>query len=156
MRDTIPQLEAFLKALPKHADELNTVKLRLAHKDLHFAKMLYDAVSNKITAILDWEFSGVVPFTKWNPRRSFLWNGQDNEEAGNEKLRLLELFGQRCKERGVVMMEDASFSGHLQESMQKVTHFLRGIVEVAPRDQRGELVQSWRATLLENAARFDT
>lgn len=38
MRDTIPQLEALLQALPKHATEHNNVKLRLAHKDLHFCR----------------------------------------------------------------------------------------------------------------------
>jgi aminoglycoside phosphotransferase (APT) family kinase protein len=155
MQDTIPRLEAFLTALPKHSDELNIVKLRLAHKDLHFANMLYDVTSNKITGILDWEFSSVVPFTKWNPRRSFLWNGQDNEESGEEKQRLLELFAQHCKERGVAILEDAAFSSPLQESMQKVADFLRAIVEVAPRDQRKDLVPSWRSIMLENIARFD-
>lgn len=96
--------------------------------------MLYDLASKKITAILDWKFSGVVPFTKWNPGRSFLWNGQDNEEPGNEKLRLLELFSLRYKERDIAILEDASFSTLLQESMQKLADFLRAIVEVSLRD----------------------
>ncbi len=64
MRDTILRLEAFLTALPKHSDELKDVKLRLAHKDLHFANMLYHILSGRITAILGWEFSSFVPFTK--------------------------------------------------------------------------------------------
>ncbi|KAG9228199.1 phosphotransferase enzyme family-domain-containing protein [Amylocarpus encephaloides] len=156
MREVIPRLEAFLTALPKHSDELNNVKLQLAHKDLHFANMLYDNTSNKITAVLDWEFSGVVPFTKWNPRRSFLWNGRDNEESANEKQRFLELFNQRCKDRGLDILEGAAYSSPLQESMQKVADFLRAIVEVAPRDQRKDLVPNWRATVLENIARFDS
>jgi hypothetical protein len=156
MRDTIPRLEAFLSALPKHSDELNNVKPRLAHKDLHFANMLYEITSNNITAILDWEFSSVVPFTKWNPRRSFLWNGQDDEESGNEKQRLLELFTQRCKERGIHTLEDAAYSSPLQKSMQKVADFLQAIVEVAPRDQRNDPVLNWRATVPENIAHFDS
>lgn len=49
MRDTIPRLEAFKSKLPKHSDELNKVKLRLAHRDLHFANILYDAASGEIT-----------------------------------------------------------------------------------------------------------
>ena len=155
MRDSIPRLEAFLTTLPEHSDKLNDVKLRLAHKDLHFANMLYDISSGKITAILDWEFSSVVPFTKWNPRRSFLWNGQDSEESGNENQRLLRLFAQRCKERNVTILEDATFSSPLQESMQKVADFVRAIVEVAPRDQRKDLVPIWKATVLENIACFD-
>ena len=71
MRDIIPQLERFVRTLPSHTDELNNVKLRLAHKDLHFANILYDVSSGSITAMPDWEFSGVVPFTKWNLRRAF-------------------------------------------------------------------------------------
>lgn len=85
MRDITPRLEAFLTALTKHSNELNNVKLRLAHKDLHFANILYDVPLERITAILDWEFSSVVPFTKWNLRQSILWNGQTNEESGSEK-----------------------------------------------------------------------
>ena len=120
MRDIVDRLEAFLTALPKHSDELKKVKLRLAHKDLQFANMLYDISSGRISAILDWEFSSVVPFTKWNPRRSFPWNGQDNEESTIEKQRLLGLFEQRCKERNVAVLENVAFVSSLQESMQAV------------------------------------
>jgi hypothetical protein len=154
MRAAIPRLEAFVKVLPEHADELNNVKLRLAHKDLHFANILYDFESNKITSILDWEFSGVVPFTKWNPQRSFLWNGIDDEASGAEKDRLLGLFENRCKENKLTIFEDAKFSSPLQESMQKVVDFLRAITEVAPRGQRAELVEGWKATVLDNIAHF--
>ncbi|RKK13193.1 hypothetical protein BFJ66_g14590 [Fusarium oxysporum f. sp. cepae] len=62
MRDTIPRLEAFVAALPKHADQLNNVKLRLAHKDSHFTNMISDPLPGKITGILDREFAGVVPY----------------------------------------------------------------------------------------------
>lgn len=156
MRDIIPQLNMFLEALLKHANELNHVKLRLAHKDMHFANMLYDVKSGKITAILDWEFSGVVPFTKWNPHRSFLWDGQSTEESKIEKQRLFKLFSQRCKQQGVTILDDAEYTSPLQESMQTVTDFLRAITEVAPRDQRKEFLPLWRATILENIARFNT
>ncbi|RMJ09439.1 hypothetical protein CDV36_010927 [Fusarium kuroshium] len=153
MRDLIPRLEAFVAALQTRADDLNKVKLRLAHKDLHFANVMIDT-SGEITGILDWEFSGVVPFTKWNPRRSFLWNGLDNTTSLDEKQRLLGLFIQRCKEKGISLLEDANYASPLQESMQKVADFLRGIVEVSPRNQRQHLVQGWRETVLENISKF--
>ena len=155
MRDIVPRLEKFLIALNLHSDKLDKVKLRLAHKDLHFANMLYDVSSGRITAILDWEFSSVVPFTNWNPRKAFLWDGQYSEDSKNEKQRLLGLFTQRCKERDVAIWEDATFSSPLQESMQKVADYLRAITEVVPRDQKKDLVPNWRAALLENVARFD-
>jgi hypothetical protein len=123
MRDTVPRFEEFLTALPKHADELNSVKLRLAHKDLHFTNMLHDANSGKITEIIDWEFSGIVHFTKWNPHRLFLWNRRDGEESKIEKQRLMGLFVQRCKEKGVTILDDASYCSPLQESMQTVADF---------------------------------
>lgn len=64
MRDIIPCLKVFLIALSKHFDKLNDVKLRLAHKDLHFVNMLYNISSSRITTILDWELSSVVSSTK--------------------------------------------------------------------------------------------
>jgi len=155
LRDTIPRLEAFVRVLPEHSPELNNVKLRLAHKDLHFANMLYDVASGKLTAILDWEFSGVVPMTKWNPRRAFLWNGRDDEESGKEKQRLVDLFTRRCEERELSILADAAFASPLQESMQKLADFLRAITEVAPRGQRKDLVPNWVALVLENVTRFD-
>lgn len=51
-------------------------------------------------------------------------------------------------------MEDANFSSPLQESMQKMADFLRGITEVVPWDQSEELVPGWKLTVLDNIARF--
>jgi hypothetical protein len=154
MREATPRLEAFVKALPQHADELNNVKLRLAHKDHHLANIMYDFESETITGILDWEFSGVVPFTQWNPQRSFLWNGHDDEASGAEKLRLLKLFEARIGKRGLPILDDAKYSSPLQESMQKVADFLRAITEVAPRGQRPELMDGWKQMVLDNIAEF--
>ncbi len=39
--------------------------------------------------------------------------------------------------------------------MQKVVYYLRAITEVAPRGQRKELVDGWKAIVLEHAAKFD-
>ncbi|KAF5535206.1 hypothetical protein FPHYL_13252 [Fusarium phyllophilum] len=154
MRDIIPRLEAFIAALPKHVYELNNVKLRLAHKDLHFANMMLNPVSGRITGILDWEFAGVVPYPQWNPRSSFLWNGIDASESLEEKYRLLEIFRQRCKKKGSKLFEEMEYTSPLQESLQRAVDFLRAIVEVSPRGQRQELVQRWKDTVLENIAKF--
>ncbi len=155
MRSILPRLEAFVAVLPRHSDELNKVALRLAHKDLHFANLLFDPSSGSITAVLDWEFSGVVPFPKWNPGRSFLWNGRDDEKSADEKQRLTRLFQERYDERKVSLLEDANFSSPRQESMQKVADYLRAIVEVSPRGQRQDLVHGWKATVLQNLEPFD-
>ncbi|KAL5605011.1 hypothetical protein FOVSG1_005158 [Fusarium oxysporum f. sp. vasinfectum] len=154
MRDIVPRLEAFVAALPKHANELNNIKLRLAHKDLHFANMMFDLLPGKITDILDWEFAGVVPYPQWNPRSSFLWNGTDTPESLDEKYRLLEVFKQRCKEKGCKLFEETEYTSPLQEDMQRAVDFLRAIVEVSPRGQRQELVQGWKDMVLENIAKF--
>lgn len=154
MRSEIPRLEGLLAVLPLHAAELNATKLRLAHKDLHWANLLYDQTSHRITGVLDWDFSAVVPFQLWNPRRAFLWNGQPGEAGANEKTRLYQLFAARCKKRGLTLLDDAAFLTPLQEAMQNVTDFVRAIVEVSPRGQRRELVLSWRAKASENMRRF--
>jgi thiamine kinase-like enzyme len=154
MRDAVPRLEAFVKALLEHAEQLNDVRLRLAHKDLHFANILYDSDSGKITAILDWEFSGVVPFPLWNPRRSFLWNASNDESSLAAKEQFSKLFEERCKDRGFQMLEDARYTSSLQESMQKVADFLRAITEVAPRGQRADFVNGWKKVVLRNIGKF--
>ncbi|OTB05683.1 hypothetical protein M426DRAFT_319672 [Hypoxylon sp. CI-4A] len=154
MRDDIPRLEAFVSAISSQATELNQTNLVLAHKDLHFANILYDRVSSRITAILDWEFSGIVPSQQWNPRRAFLWTGQLGEGMA-EKRKLWDRFVIRCEERNIsFIIEDAAFTSLLQEAMDKVVNFVRAIVEVGPTGQRKDTVMSWRETALENIARF--
>ncbi|KAH7214326.1 hypothetical protein BKA60DRAFT_637813 [Fusarium oxysporum] len=150
MRDTIPRLEAFVAALPKHVDQLNNVKLRLAYKDLHFTNMISDPLPGKITGILDREFAGVVPY----PRSSFLWNRTYTPESLDEEYRSLEVFKQRSKEKGCKLFEETEYTSPLQEDMQRAVDFLRAIVEVSPRGQRQELVQGWKDMVLENIAKF--
>ncbi|KAH7472876.1 hypothetical protein FOMA001_g11869 [Fusarium oxysporum f. sp. matthiolae] len=140
MRDTIPRLEAFVAALHKHADKLNNVKLRLAHKDLHFTNMISDPLPGKITGILD--------------RDSFLWNRTYTPESLDEEYRSLEVFKQRSKEKGCKLFEETEYTSPLQEDMQRAVDFLRAIVEVSPRGQRQELVQGWKDMVLENIAKF--
>ena len=154
MREYITRLEAFLDALKEDAKELNRVKYRLAHKDLHFANVLYDVQAGHITSIIDWEFSGVVPFTRWNPSRAFLWNGQDNEESLPEKRRLYEIFLERCKARRISIPEDAAYSSSKQENMQTATTFLRAITEVVPRGEKTDLVEEWKEEMLRCISSF--
>jgi hypothetical protein len=154
MRDILPRIDAFVTALYQHADKLNRVKLRLAHKDLHMANIMCDPISGNITGILDWEFSGIVPFTKWDPRRALLWNGRTDDESAAEKQRLLRLFNERCVERKVKLLEDVNFVSPWQESMQTVADYLRAIVEVSPRGQRQDLVPSWKEKVVQNLEVF--
>ncbi|KAI1390356.1 phosphotransferase enzyme family-domain-containing protein [Hypoxylon trugodes] len=153
MRDDIPRLEAFVAALPSRSAELNNTKLILAHKDLHFSNVLYDKISGRITAILDWEFSGVVPAQRWDPVRAFLWTGEAGEAGMAEKRRLWELFTSLCEKRNTSFFpQQVAFVSPRQEAMQNVVNYVRAIVEVSPRDQRKELVAGWRATALDNIA----
>jgi hypothetical protein len=96
-RDMIPRLRAFNSAIlsDKYKTTLDDATYVLAHKDMHFANLMCDfpidtrndgiAADGKlegmlgedgeirITAVLDWEFSGVVPANRWNPARAFLF-----------------------------------------------------------------------------------
>lgn len=155
MRDLLPRLDAFLGALARDSSELNKVKLKLAHKDLHFGNILYDTHLGEITAIIDWEFAGIVPFTRWNPTRAFMWNGGKSAKDKREMENMLDVYYKRCAERGITIPQDAEFSSFKQENMQKASNFLRAIVEVSPRGQRKELVGEWRDELLQHISAFE-
>ena len=62
-RDLIPRIRTFIAAIQKRAEQLNQIVHVLAHKDLHFANIMYDPdhPDYPITAVLDWEISSVVP-----------------------------------------------------------------------------------------------
>ncbi|KAI5206840.1 hypothetical protein E4T39_02268 [Aureobasidium subglaciale] len=152
MRDILPQLDRFLDVIaiePLRA-KLNNVPLRLAHKDLHFANILIDPETAQITSIIDWEFAGVVPFTRWNPSRAFLWNAQDNMTTKAEKEALMQIYEDRARGKGLgYLVDDAKFTSKEQESMQTVANFLRAIVEVCPRGHREGKVEGWKETAVK-------
>lgn len=135
MREHITRLYAFLDVLPQHAEVLNNAPIKLVHKDMHFANILYDQDREEITAILDWEFAGTFPFPIWDLVRAFLWNGKDGDESYHEKYRLRDRFRGLCKEEGVDFFEDEKFTSKLQESMHQVTNMMRIIVTLIPRGQ---------------------
>lgn len=151
MRPLLPALGRLAAVLrdPANAAELNHVNLRLAHRDLHFPNIIYDTVSRRITAILDWEFSGIVPFTKWDPARAFLWDGRDDEGNIPRKRALVETFRKRCAERGVPdVLKDAEYVSERQDAMQGVVDYLRAIVEVCPRGEKLEAARGWRDAMV--------
>lgn len=128
-----PRLQAYLVAVQQHSTLLNDVEIRLAHKDLHFANVLCDPVSMSITAIIDWEFAGTVPFPRWDPPRAFLWSAQPGEKGDREKVRIMDRFNEICKERDVKFIKDAQFTSPLQENMHNVMNLLRWFVTLVPK-----------------------
>lgn len=136
---------AWVNALGCHSTELNNMRYFL---DLHMANIMYDESTGRITSILDWEFSGVVPIQLWDPSRAFLWNGQRNTGTAEEKQRLRNIFRERCLARGLEkLLEEPEYTSALQKTMQEGISYLRAIVEVCPRRQRQDKVGEWRAML---------
>ncbi|KAH8688992.1 kinase-like domain-containing protein [Talaromyces proteolyticus] len=154
MLEHIPRLRAFCKVLPNFSEQLDETKIRLAHKDLHFANMLYDQSTGRITAILDWEFASAVPFQIWDPVRAFLFNAKDGSEAYEEKYRLRGRFHELCKQSSVAFLDDANFTSDLQEKMHNVSNIMRIIVTLIPRGQFVDRTPEFVKDLLQNLEAF--
>jgi aminoglycoside phosphotransferase (APT) family kinase protein len=151
MHDILSQLNRFITIITSDPLQikLDNIPLRLAHKDLHFANILVDPATAQITSIIDWEFAGVVPFTRWNPSRAFLWNTQDNDTSMGEKTALMERYEMKARGRELeYLIDDANLTSKEQENMQTVANFLRAIVEVCPRSQASGSVMGWKETAL--------
>lgn len=152
MRDLVPRLRTFAALLSENhgvVEELGLdgVKLILAHKDLHFANIMLDPLTGKITSILDWEFAGIVPASRWNPVKAFLWNTKQGAASKKEQNMLMSVFGGICKEKGIAVLEDARVNEH-QEAMQGA------IVEVGPRGEKEDALRRWRGMAEESLAKF--
>jgi len=142
-----PRISAFLHLLSvsEYASTCNKTVIRLAHKDLHFANILYRQDTGQISAIIDWEFAGTIPFPQWDPVRAFLWNAQPGTQSIQEKYRLRDRFTELCKEKWPAggFLADAEFTSVLQEGMHLVRNSLRGISTNVPRNSHPEAVQKW-------------
>ncbi|CAK7202602.1 hypothetical protein SEUCBS139899_005327 [Sporothrix eucalyptigena] len=162
----VPRLLAFAALLGKPASEhpadwqLANTRLVLAHKDLHFANLLYSAKDDDgrgcITAVLDWEFSGIVPGPLWNPRRAFLWNARPDDPDSSTKTRaLVAQFQDRVRARNdprstALLLDSQEYASPQQEAMQDVADYLRALVEVCPRGQRQDRVGDWADVVHKN------
>ncbi|RAH64125.1 phosphotransferase family protein [Aspergillus aculeatinus CBS 121060] len=160
-RDLVRRVRAFREAIqrPENAARLNEVPYVLAHKDLHCANIMCDPTQPgcPITAVLDWEFSGVVAAPRWNPVRAFLWNGREGEENKAERNRLEAVFEEVVRrEKGAEwVLAEMKWRSPLQEEVQKVVNHLRAIVEVVPRGQAGERAGLWRTVVEEGMSCVD-
>lgn len=147
-RIMLPKMRQFVLAIQsdQYISQLNDVKYILAHKDLHFANIMCDPTISgiRITAILDWEFSGTVPATRWNPSRAFLWNGKRDAESKEEHSRMEALFEAICHEKGATDLLDDVKPNALQKELQTAVNHIRAIVEVCPRNQAQDKVEGWR------------
>lgn len=145
-RDLVPRIRVFMAQLQENQAELNRVAYVLAHKDLHFANVMCDPDQPgcPITAVLDWEFSGVVPAPRWNPPRAFLWNMKWAPEDKAEQTRMRQLFEKICHEKGAGHILEETQLNARQELMQTAVNHIRAIVEVCPRGQAQDRVAHWR------------
>ncbi|KAH8900132.1 kinase-like protein [Thozetella sp. PMI_491] len=150
MRELVPQIQSFAERLTTvYREELDKVSYVLGHKDLHFANIMCDPATMRITGILDWEFASVVPAPRWNPVKAFLWNTQNNEDSKPEKERLYTIFEDICRSRDAEWLLEQVKMTPRQEAMSTGVNYLRAIVEVCPKGQRLDKVPEWKSTLEE-------
>ncbi|KAH8668577.1 hypothetical protein BX600DRAFT_510662 [Xylariales sp. PMI_506] len=150
MRDLIPRLRRLNEYLDEHAEELDSTKYILTQRDMHFGNIMCDRETARITAVLDWEFAEVLPLALWSPGKAFLWNGQETAEGMAEQDALYEVFAKYCQERDPELLADFDVkTQHPHKSISRAMNYVRGIVEVCPRNQKAEAARSWRKTAEE-------
>ncbi|KAH6658102.1 kinase-like domain-containing protein [Truncatella angustata] len=150
MRDIIPRLQAFVAFLKCNATNLNDTKYILSQRDLHFGNIMCDSVTLQITAVLDWEFSAVLPLPIWTPGGGFLWNAQEGPEALAERDRLYQIFTKLCKSLDCDLVADFDIKNQKPYlEISRVLNYVRAIVEVCPRGQKSDSVRSWRTAAEE-------
>ncbi|KAJ3120700.1 hypothetical protein HK100_012691 [Physocladia obscura] len=144
----IPKMQKFIAAINSdtYKNALDDVKYILAHRDLHFGNIMCDPSDMRITAILDWEFGGVVAAPRWNVGNPFLWNAQNGPESKPEREKMMEIFEQMCIEQNAQFLLDETKPTFLQDAMQMAVNHIRAIVEVCPKGEAQDKIFAWRET----------
>lgn len=145
MRRRIGTIECFIAALRREADLFNKgAKLCLAHRDFHMGNIMYDTTAKKVSGVLDWEFSVVLPLQQGDLSRAFLYDMQGFEGWDDRKSDMLKTMKKRCEERGLNdVLARFEYTSKRQQEMQRVVDLLRAIVEVSPRGQREIEKAAW-------------
>ncbi|KAK4503681.1 hypothetical protein PRZ48_004596 [Zasmidium cellare] len=150
MREHLPLLEKFIAALKEDEKKLNDTKLCLAHRDLHMGNIMYDVEEHKITGILDWEFSVVMPLQQGDLSRAFMHDLVDDGKWYERKKKMLRMIRGSAKAKGEKdISKTYAFTSEDQEEMQEAVDLLRAIVEVSPRGQREREKMEWRDELVK-------
>jgi aminoglycoside phosphotransferase (APT) family kinase protein len=143
-RHLVPRINRLIEAVQeRYAAEINNASYVLAHKDLHFANVMCDPLTCDITAVLDWEFSGVVASPRWDPSRAFLWNCKRDDQSKQEQENLKKVFEAECQSQGAAWLLDQTKMNSRQEDVMTAVNYIRAIVEVCPRGQAQDKVDDW-------------
>ncbi|KYK58108.1 hypothetical protein DCS_05121 [Drechmeria coniospora] len=144
LADLVPRIRNLIALLPT-LTSLCRSRLILAHKDLHHANIMA-LPDGTVTAILDWEFAGVVPALRWDPVRAFLhpWTDEDPAVQTKEKERMWRFFEQVLERKGVKRWWEAE--KEVEDVWTVVTH-CRALVDVCPRGAKGGKIAGWRAKI---------
>ncbi|KAI1869664.1 uncharacterized protein JN550_005645 [Neoarthrinium moseri] len=147
MRDLIPRLYAFLIYLDQHAATLNDTRYILTQRDLHFGNIMCDPETATVQAVLDWEFSEVLPLPLWSPGSGFLWNAKQTPESMTEQSRMYGVFTKLCKAHWPDLLSDFEVKKEMpHKAISTILNFVRAVVEVCPRGQKADAARDWRKT----------
>lgn len=81
------------------------------------------------------------------------WNTKRDGEYKAEQDKMYGMFLEIVKEKAPQILKDMEPTPE-QETMQAVQSYIRAIVEVCPRGQCADKVDSWRAVVEENLKAF--
>ncbi|OOQ83518.1 hypothetical protein PEBR_34432 [Penicillium brasilianum] len=97
-----------------------------------------------VIAMLDWEFSGVVPAPRWNSPRAFLWNIRKYPKDKAGQSRMEDVFKANRQERGLEKILDELLLNPLQNLIDTVVNDIPAVVKVCPREKAQDRVGQWR------------
>jgi hypothetical protein len=155
MVDLVPRLDNLQSLVMKSLkDELNDTKYVFTHRDLHFGNIMFDPNTCRITSILDWEFSAVIPAFMWNQGNPFLWNMRRDAKSKEDQTKLLELFHKEVQEKRYTCLDQTS-PNEAQKSLNTVLDHVRAILEVTIRSETGSKALAWKKIVEETLSKLE-
>ncbi|KAF3930836.1 hypothetical protein ABW19_dt0201883 [Dactylella cylindrospora] len=145
---------SMLESLPPIPECVEKVQPFLAHRDLILGNLLWDRKEQKITGLLDWEFSGMYALSDWNLGNTMWTTKPATKQDGKvTQQQLFELLEEELKRRGLDKTDEVFEDGTLEHSYAKVVGLSYWIVRKhVEREEleEGGRVQTWMKEIGEH------
>ncbi|CAF0731005.1 unnamed protein product [Adineta steineri] len=117
----------------------------IAHRDLHFANLLWSAETNSISGVFDWELAGLYPLSDWNPGNTCWTVIESNKPESSSQEKLFEMLEEELSKRHAIVVENVESEEYQYRKIVSLTYWIvLRFVEGRKDDERvKEWIEQW-------------
>ncbi|CAF1115662.1 unnamed protein product [Rotaria sordida] len=113
----------------------------IAHRDLHFANLLWSTETNSISGVLDWELAGIYPLSDWNPGNACWTVIEPKMPESSRQDQFFNMLDNELEKRGAKIVEDVESEEYHYRKIVSLTYWI--VLRFVEKSNDEERVKEW-------------